>query len=70
MTKTQQTSREIILAAITKFKNEKGYAPTIRELAALTNYSMSSVQYVLNVLERDRVITRDRRVSRSIVIVG
>ena len=70
MTKTQQTSHEIILAAITKFKNEKGYATTIRELAALTNYSMSSVQYVLNVLERDRVITRDRRVSRSIVIVG
>lgn len=70
MAKTQQTSREIILAAIAKFKNEKGYAPTIRELAALTNYSMGSVQYVLNVLERDRVITRDRKVSRSIVIVG
>jgi SOS-response transcriptional repressor LexA len=70
MTKTQQTSREIILAAIAKFKDEKGYAPTIRELSALTNYSMSSVQYVLNVLERDRVITRDRKVSRSIVIVG
>lgn len=70
MPKTQQTSREIILAAIAKFKNEKGYAPTIRELAALTNYSMSSVQYVLNVLERDHVITRDRKVSRSIVIVG
>lgn len=69
MAKTPQTSREIILATIAKFKDEKGYAPTIREIAALTGYSMSSVQYVLNVLERDKVITRDRKVSRSIVIV-
>jgi SOS-response transcriptional repressor LexA len=69
-TKNRGGSRESILAAIADFKAEKGYAPTVRELAALTQYSVSAVQHTLNILERDGVITRDRNSPRTIVIVG
>lgn len=56
-----------ILDFITNFILERGYAPSVRDLADGCESSSSSVvQYHLNVLERDGYIHRDRGISRSI----
>jgi len=59
--------RKQILNFITNFTSERGYAPSVRDLADGCHSSSSSVvQYHLNVLERDGYIHRDRGISRSI----
>ena len=59
--------RKQILDFITNFTLERGYAPSVRDLADGCDSSSSSVvQYHLNVLERDGYIHRDRGISRSI----
>jgi len=61
------SQRRQILDFITKFTLERGYAPSVRDLADGCDSSSSSVvQYHLNVLERDGYIHRDRGISRSI----
>ena len=49
------------------FIDDRGYPPTIRDIARGCNISSTSVvEYNLRVLERDGHITRDREVSRGI----
>ncbi len=63
-------TREHILDFISAFKKEKGYAPTVKEIAQACNItSVSVVQYHLNHLERAGAIKRERNKSRSISAV-
>ena len=60
-------TREHILDFISAFKREKGYAPTVKEIAeACRITSVSVVQYHLDHLERAGAIRRERNKSRSI----
>ena len=64
---TLSPQRKQILDFITIFTSERGYAPSVRDLANGCHSSSSSVvQYHLNVLERDGYVHRDRGISRSI----
>jgi len=59
--------RKQILDFITNFTLERGYAPSVRDLADGCHSSSSSViQYHLNVLEHDGYIHRNKGISRSI----
>ena len=60
-------TREHILDFISVFKKEKGYAPTVKEIAEACHItSVSVVQYHLDHLEQAGVIKRERNKSRSI----
>ena len=64
------TKRKQILDFIANFIKERGYAPSVRDVAEGCGISSSSVaQYHLNVLEREGYIHRDREISRSIGLV-
>ncbi|GAB4467855.1 MAG: transcriptional repressor LexA [Anaerolineae bacterium] len=61
--------QKAILSFIEEFITENGYPPTIREIGAACNISSTSVvNYNLNKLEREGLITRDREVSRGLRI--
>jgi len=56
-----------ILSVIHQFWEEKGYAPSVRELLEKANISSTSVvEYYLKQLEERGLIQREGRVSRSI----
>lgn len=60
-------TRELILGYIRVFFNERGYAPTVRDILKGCNLSSTAVvQHHLNVLEREGRIHRDPEVFRSI----
>ncbi|MFP3899120.1 MAG: transcriptional repressor LexA [Dehalococcoidia bacterium] len=60
-------TREGILRFIHGFIDEKGYAPTVRDIVKGCNLSSTAVvQHHLNILEREGRIRRDPRVVRSI----
>ncbi len=62
--------RERILEYIKYFFDERGYAPTVRDILKGCNVSSTSlVQYHLNVLEKEGQIRRDPEVFRSIQLV-
>jgi repressor LexA len=62
--------REGILEFIRHSFDEKGYAPTVRDIMRGCNISSTSlVQYHLNVLEKEGHIHRDPEVFRSIQLV-
>jgi repressor LexA len=64
-------TRERILKFIRDFIEDRGYAPTVRDI--LKGCSLSStavVQHHLNVLEREGHIRRDPEVFRSIQLTG
>ncbi len=59
-----------ILEYIRRSFDEKGYAPTVRDIMRGCNISSTSlVQYHLNILEREGQIRRDPEVFRSIQLV-
>jgi repressor LexA len=63
-------TRQKIIKYIRDFIDEKGYAPTVRDI--LKGCSISStavVQHHLNVLEKDGLIHRDPEVFRSIQLM-
>ena len=63
-------TREKILSFIHEFVDERGYAPTVRDI--LKGCSISStavVQHHLNILEREGYIHRDPEVFRSIQLL-
>jgi repressor LexA len=65
------STRQRILSFIGRFLNERGYAPTVREIARGCKISTPSVvQYHLNTLEREGHIRRDPEVFRSIQLLG
>ncbi len=63
-------TRERILNFIREFLEEKGYAPTVRDIVRGCNISTTSVvQHHLDRLEREGYIQRDPQVFRSIRLV-
>ena len=60
-----------IFTYITKFTQEKGRPPTIREIGGHVGISSTSVvNYNLNILVREGLIQREKEVSRGLRIVG
>lgn len=59
-----------ILAFIQKFVSERGYPPTVREVARHFRIAVSSAQDHLDALKRKGAITRAESMSRSLSIVG
>ncbi len=60
-------TREKVLQFIRRFKEKKGYAPTVREIAEGCKISSPSVvQYHLDSLEEEGLISRAREKFRSI----
>lgn len=67
LSKKQQECLDYIKETI----DERGIAPTVREIEAAMDYhSPSSAQYVLNVLEEEGYIERDPLMKRTIRIKG
>lgn len=65
------TRQQAIVEFIQRFTREHRYPPTIREIGQEVGISSTSVvNYNLNILERERLIERDREVSRGIKLVG
>ena len=63
-------TRQRILKFIGEFFNEKGYAPTVRDIVRGCKLSSTAVvQHHLNVLEREGHIRRDPTVFRSIQLL-
>ena len=63
--------REKILTFIKDFRERKGYAPTVREIAQGCGVTTPSVvQYHLNQLERAGLISREKEKFRSISLTG
>jgi repressor LexA len=63
-------TRETILRFIQNFIDEKGYAPTVRDIVKGCDLSSTSVvQHHLNILEREGHIHRDPQVVRSIQLM-
>lgn len=62
--------REQILRFIRDFMEERGYAPTVRDILKGCDISSPSVvQYHLNMLEKQGYIRRDPQIFRSIQLV-
>jgi repressor LexA len=71
MRNTKSSTRYRILSYIKDFFNEKGYAPTIRDIVKGCQISTTSVvQHHLNQLEKEGHIQRDPQVFRSIRLTG
>lgn len=65
------TRQEAILRFITRFLEENGYPPSIRDIGNAVGISSTSVvDYNLKVLEREGYVARDREVSRGLRLVG
>lgn len=63
-------TRESILKFIQDFINDRGYAPTVRDIVKGCGLSSTAVvQHHLNILEREGYIRRDPQVVRSIQLV-
>lgn len=68
---TLTPKRKQILDFITAFVKEKGYAPSVRDVASGSGLASSSVaQFHLNILERQGFIKRARDVSRGIALTA
>jgi repressor LexA len=64
-------TRDNILKFIQSFIDDRGYAPTVRDIVKGCNLSSTAVvQHHLNILEREGFIHRDPQVVRSIQLVG
>ncbi len=69
--KTLSTKQRRILAFLRRFRDEKDYPPTVRDILKACGVSSTSVvDYNLKVLEREGHIRRDREVSRGIELLG
>ena len=69
--KTLSQKQKRILAFLRRFREERDYPPTIRDILRGCGISSTSVvDYNLKVLEREGYIRRDREVSRGIELLG
>lgn len=65
--KTLSSKQKQILAFLRRFREEKDYPPTVRDILKGCGISSTSVvDYNLKILEREGYIRRDREVSRGI----
>ena len=68
--KTLSTKQKQILAFLRRFREEKDYPPTIRDIVKACGISSTSVvDYNLKILEKEGYIRRDREVSRGIELM-
>ena len=69
-TQTKLTDRQTrLLIAIARFWDEHGFSPAYRDLLMMADFSSQSlVSTHLHHLERSRLITCERNISRSIVL--
>ena len=68
--KTLSDKQRRIIAFLRKFRDEKDYPPTIRDILKGCGISSTSVvDYNLKILEREGYIRRDREVSRGIELL-
>ena len=68
--KTLSTKQKQILAFLRRFREEKDYPPTIRDIVKACKISSTSVvDYNLKILEKEGHIRRDREVSRGIELM-
>ena len=69
--KTLSSKQKRILAFLRRFREEKDYPPTVRDILKGCGISSTSVvDYNLKILEREGYIRRDREVSRGIELLG
>jgi repressor LexA len=69
--KTLSPKQKQILAFLRRFREEKDYPPTIRDIVKACSISSTSVvDYNLKILEKEGHIRRDREVSRGIELLG
>jgi repressor LexA len=69
--KALSTKQKEILAFLRRFREEKDYPPTIRDIVKACKISSTSVvDYNLKILEKEGYIRRDREVSRGIELLG
>ena len=69
--KTLSTKQKRIMAFLRRFREERDYPPTIRDIVKGCGISSTSVvDYNLKILEREGCIRRDREVSRGIELLG
>jgi repressor LexA len=69
--KTLSSKQKRILAFLRRFREEKDYPPTVRDILKGCSISSTSVvDYNLKILEREGYIRRDREVSRGIELLG
>jgi repressor LexA len=69
--KTLSPKQKQILAFLRRFREEKDYPPTIRDIVKACGISSTSVvDYNLKILEKEGHIHRDREVSRGIELLG
>jgi repressor LexA len=68
--KTLSTKQKQILTFLRRFREEKDYPPTIRDIVKACGISSTSVvDYNLKILEKEGYIRRDREVSRGIELL-
>jgi repressor LexA len=68
--KTLSSKQREILAFLRRFREEKDYPPTIRDIVKACGISSTSVvDYNLKILEKEGYIRRDREVSRGIELM-
>lgn len=69
--KTLSSKQKQMLAFLRKFREDKDYPPTVRDILKGCGISSTSVvDYNLKILEREGHIRRDPEVSRGIELVG
>ena len=69
--KTLSPKQKQILAFLRRFREEKDYPPTIRDIVKACGISSTSVvDYNLKILEKEGHIHRDREVSRGIELLS
>ena len=69
--KTLSSKQKRILTFLRRFREEKDYPPTVRDILKGCGISSTSVvDYNLKILEREGCIRRDREVSRGIELLG
>lgn len=66
---TQAEAAELILSAFTDYQRKHLIPPTLRELCALTHFSLAALDYRLTRMERDGLIVREPYVARGIRVV-
>ncbi|MBF8299057.1 MAG: lexA [Dehalococcoidia bacterium] len=65
------TKQQAILEFVQEFHDQKGYAPSMREILQACNLSSTSVvEYNLRQLEEKGLLRRDREISRGINLPG
>lgn len=59
-------NRKAIVEFVKDFTDEKGYSPSLKEIAAATGQHFNNVAYHVKVLVKQGVLEKDQGIERSI----